>query len=246
MGKVELRLRAYTTGPRLDRSSLQDGIRPSLGGCTMTSKTLKEWAPPAPLGVKETVAAKARKRRETHRAQTEIRARAPTRRHNDLAPSLQYEMAPTDSLKPAARQVRRRDERQRARIESSIDRFGICRPILIAADRTIIEGHGVWEAAKARGVAHIPCVVVDHLDPNDLRLLRIALNRLGETGAWSVEALRLEFQELTVLGLDLIDTGFDMAEIDTLLLEEDDEGDGSELATSSPGASATSRLGDVW
>ena len=213
----------------------------------MTSKTQKEWTPPAPLGVKETVAAKARKRRETHRALTEIRARAPTRRRNDLAPSLQYEMAPTDSLKPAARQVRRRDERQRARIESSIDRFGICKPILIAADRTIIEGHGIWEAAKARGIAHVPCVVVDHLDPNDLRLLRIALNRLGETGAWSVEALRLEFEELTVLGLDLLDTGFDMAEIDTLLLEDDDEGDGSELATSSlPGAFTTSRLGDVW
>ena len=43
----------------------------------MTSKTLKEWTATAPLGVKETVAAKARKRRETHRALTEIRARAP-------------------------------------------------------------------------------------------------------------------------------------------------------------------------
>ncbi len=214
---------------------------------TRTRSRSKEWTPPAPLGVKETVAAKARKRRETQRALTEIRARASTRRRNDLAPSLQYEMAPTDSLKPATRQVRRRDERQRARIESSIDRFGICRPILIAADRTIIEGHGIWEAAKARGIAHVPCVVVDHLDPNDLRLLRIALNRLGETGAWSVEALRLEFEELTVLGSDLSDTGFEMAEIDTLLLDDDDEGEGSELATSAlPGAFATSRLGDVW
>ena len=78
-----------------------------------------------------------------------------------------------------------------------------------------IEGPGIWEAAKARGIAHVPCVVVDHLDPNDLRLLRVALNRLGETGAWNVEALRLEFEELTVLGSDLLDTGFEMAEIDT-------------------------------
>src|SRR5208337_1889447 len=95
--------------------------------------------------------------------------------------------------------------------------------------------------------AHVPCVVVDHLDPSDLRLLRIALNRLGETGAWSVEALRLEFEELTVLGSDLSDTGFEMAEIDTVLLDDDEEGEGSELATSSlPGAFATSRLDDVW
>jgi len=93
-----------------------------------------------------------------------------------------------------------------------------------------IEGHGIWEAAKARGIAHVPCVVVDHLDPNDLRLLRVALNRLGETGAWNVEALRLEFEELTVLGSDLLDTGFEMAEIDTLLLEDSLSGSHSALA----------------
>ena len=214
---------------------------------TRTRSRSKEWTPPAPLGVKETVAAKARKRRETQRALTEIRARAPTRRRNDLAPSLQYEMAPTDSLKPATRQVRRRDERQRARHRVQ---HRPVRHLQADPDRRRSHDHRgprVWEAAKARGIAHVPCVVVDHLDPNDLRLLRIALNRLGETGAWSVEALRLEFEELTVLGSDLLDTGFDMAEIDTLLLEDDDEGDGSELATSSlPGAFATSRLGDVW
>ena len=66
-------------------------------------------------------------------------------------------------------------------------------------------------------------------------------------GPWSVEALRLEFQELTVLGQDLLDTGFDMAGIDTLLLEDDDEGEGLEITASSlPGAFATSRLDDVW
>ena len=50
-----------------------------------------------------------------------------------------------------------------------------------------------------------------------------------------------------MLGSDLLDTGFEMAEIDTLLLEDDDDGDGAELAPSAlPGAFATSRLGDVW
>ena len=213
----------------------------------MPGRTSKDWTPAAPLGVKEAVSAKTRKRRE----------RDPARGDRDswscldkaarrLAPSLHHEMAPTESLKPARQQVRRRDARQKAQLQSSVDRFGICRPILISPDRTIIEGHGVWEVAKARGIAHVPCVVVDHLDPNDLRLPSIRLNRLGETGGWSVEALRLEFQELTVLGRDLLDTGFEMAEIDTLLLEDDDEGEVAELATSLPGTSSTSRLGDVW
>jgi hypothetical protein len=213
----------------------------------MPSRKSNERTPAAPFGVKETVSAKTRKRREAQRALTEIRSHASTSRRNDLAPSLPHEMAAIESLKPATRQVRRRDAKQSARLQSSIERFGICRPILIAADRTIIEGHGIWEAAKKLGIAFVPCVVIDHLDPNVLRLLRVALNRTGETGAWDIEALRLEFQELTVLGQDLLDTGFEMAEIDTLLLEDDDEGDGAELeALSLPRTPSTSRLGDVW
>jgi hypothetical protein len=54
------------------------------------------------------------------------------------------------------------------------------------------------------------------------------LNRLGETGAWDPDALRLEFEELTVLGVDLVETGFETAEIDGLMLLDDNE----DLATS--------------
>ena len=156
----------------------------------MNGRPSKQWTPAALAGVKNAIAAKARKRRQTQIALTEIGAHAAVRRRNDLAPSLLYEMASTESLKPACRQVRRREVQQRARLEASIDRFGICRPILISADRTIIEGHGLWEAAKARGISHVPCVIIDHLSQADLRLLRIALNRLGETGGWDIEALR--------------------------------------------------------
>jgi hypothetical protein len=56
--------------------------------------------PFAPRGVKEAIAEKARKRRTTQAALTEIDAHAP-RRRNDLAPLLQYEIRPTESLRPA-------------------------------------------------------------------------------------------------------------------------------------------------
>jgi ParB-like chromosome segregation protein Spo0J len=42
---------------------------------------------------------------------------------------------------------------QKARIRDSIKRLGICRPILVNSDFTIVEGHGVWEAAKELGIA---------------------------------------------------------------------------------------------
>jgi len=65
-------------------------------------------------------------------------------------------------------------------------------------------------------VSEVSCIVIDHLDRTELRALSIALNRLGETGAWDPDALRLEFEELTVLGVDLVETGFETAEIDGL------------------------------
>lgn len=212
----------------------------------MANRTSKQSAPAAPEGVSGTVAAKARKRRATQRALAEIGAHRPAKRRNDLAPGLELLTLPIESLKPASRRVRRRDAAQGARIDASLGEFGICRPILIAGDRTIVEGHGVWEAAKRLGNAEVPCVVIDHLDANELRRLRLALNRIAETGAWDIEALRLEFDELTLLGEDLVVTGFEMAEIDMVLLGDCDDAGDAELETPPPPLAATSRLGDVW
>jgi DNA modification methylase len=211
----------------------------------VSNRKSKDWAPTPPKGVAATVAAKSRKRRQAQRALTEIDAHAPVRRRNDLAPRLKFVMTPTDRLKPASRQVRRRDATQKARVRASIERFGVCRPILVSADHTIVEGHGVWEVAKELGIAEIPCIVVDHLDANELRLLPIALNRISETGDWDPEILRIEFEELIVLGEDLVLTGFETVEIDTLLLGDTDDVSDEE-ALPELRADAVSRAGDVW
>src|SRR3984957_15037138 len=76
---------------------------------------------------------------------------------------------------------------------------------------------------QGAGVSEVSCIVIDHLNRTELRALSIPLSRLGETGAWDPDALRLEFEELTVLGVDLVETGFETAEIDGLMLLDDDE-----------------------
>jgi DNA modification methylase len=198
----------------------------------------------APTGVLDAVATKARRRRRAHRNLAEIEDHAPVIRRNDLAPPLRHMMAPIGRLKPASRQVRRRDATQNARLALSIASFGICRPILIGPDFTIIEGHGIWEAAKQLGIEEAPCIVVEHLSASEVRKLSIALNRLAETGAWDIEALSAEFEELTVLEEDLVVTGFEMAEIDTLLLGDVDEVEADVVPD--PPAVAISRMGDLW
>ena len=169
----------------------------------MSHREQKPQTPRSAAGVKGVIAGRARSRRETQRALNEIDLHSPRPRRNDLAPRLRLETRALESLRPAARPVRRRDAKQSAKLAASIGRFGLCRPILIDADGTIVEGHGLWEVARKQGVSEVPCMVIDHLDRTELRALGIALNKLGETGAWDPDALRLEFEELTVLGVDL-------------------------------------------
>jgi ParB-like nuclease domain len=136
--------------------------------------------------------AKSRARRERQRAFAAI-ADHPPKRRNDLLPQLAVTYVPIDGLRQAPRRVRRAEAAQVAKVRASIEKFGVCQPILIGKDRTIVHGHGVVEAARAAGLKQVPVIAVEHLTPAELRLLSITLNRLGETGHWDEEALRIEF-----------------------------------------------------
>lgn len=108
-----------------------------------------------------------------------------------------------------------------------------------------MHGHVVWEAARRLGLETIPAVRIGHLNQVERRALAIALNRIGETGEWDVEALKVEFDELIELEVDVIATGFDLAEVDALLLEDDaDEPDADDVPMVSE--SQVSQLGDLW
>jgi DNA modification methylase/ParB-like chromosome segregation protein Spo0J len=197
--------------------------------------------------VEAAVAARSRARRERQSALTEIAAHLPARPRNDLAPQLNFIVAPAERLRRATRPVRRRDQTQNARIRESIKRLGICRPILVNGDFTIVEGHGIWEAAKELGIAEVPCIVIDHLDASELRLLSLAVNRIAETGEWDYDALQAEFEDLTALGEDVVLAGFEMAEIDALLLDEEVEaGDAEREVVPGLGSAAISCADDLW
>ena len=78
-------------------------------------------------------------------------------------------------------------------------------------------------------------------------MLSITLNRLGETGQWDEEALRIEFAELIDLGEDVVVSRFEEAEIDFLLLnEESDEGVGEVDLALAATDKTVSRPGDLW
>lgn len=187
---------------------------------------------------------KARSRRATGVALTETAVHTPARR-NDLTPELKLMRVPIGALKSAPRQVRRGEKTQAAKLDASIAKFGQAQPVLVDVNNVIVHGHGVYEALRRAGAEDVSVICISHLSNAELRSLAIALSRTGETGVWDEDALKLEFVELMELGEDLVLTGFEVAEIDGLLLDPDDaQIEPGEVDVPQP--PPTSRSGDVW
>lgn len=164
---------------------------------------------------------------------------------NDPAPKLRSERWSLDRLKDVERRTRITSPEQLERVTRSISQFGFLKPVLIDAKGRIVDGHILVEAARRMGTPDIECVVIDHLSADELRLARIALNRIQETGDWELEALSLELGELRVADLNLTVTGFDLGEVDLLL----DQGAALTFLDNdipSQPSNPISQLGDLW
>jgi len=189
---------------------------------------------------------KSRARREALGAQqTAMLSTASVR--NDLCPDLELVRRPLNSLKAPARRLRKVEKAQVERVKRAIESLGQCVPILITAAGEIIDGETRRQAAQELGLQEVWCVIVDHLTPEQVRLLRLQTNRIQELGSWELDELRLEFSELLTLDLPLEVTGFALAEIDQIVLSGDPEEEGEEEGLKpDEDAPPVCRPGDIW
>jgi ParB-like chromosome segregation protein Spo0J len=161
----------------------------------------------------------------------------------DLTPQL----IPVASCKPLGRETRKHSPQQLRKLATSVDRFGFVLPILIDSERRVVAGWALVLAARQLGLSELPAVSLTDLSGAELRMLRLALNRIADDGAWDREAVALEFSEILDLApqADLEISGFEMGEIDVLLdgsgLEQEDE-----LPPIDASATPVSRAGDLW
>jgi hypothetical protein len=124
-----------------------------------------------------------------------------------------------DDLIPYARNAKKHSPEQVAAIAASIKEFGFNAPVLIAADKTIVAGHGRVLAAQKLGLKEVPCLVLDHLTETQRRAYVLADNRLGEIGGgWDAEMLKLEVEDL---GEALDGLGFSAEELEELGADQD-------------------------
>ncbi|MDP3673535.1 MAG: hypothetical protein Q8R44_00320 [Novosphingobium sp.] len=142
---------------------------------------------------------------------------------------LSHLSAPEKRALAIADNVRRYNKRQIKALKESIERFGIVRPVLVALDGTIVAGVGIWMAAKELKRPTIPVVYAGALSRDELRLYRLADQKLSTLGEYNEEALKLEFLELGEISLnldlklDLDHTGFLSRERDAIVLKDQRE-----------------------
>jgi hypothetical protein len=131
-------------------------------------------------------------------------------------------------------------------VAEAISALGFCQPILVGRGNEMIDGEVRFEAARLLGLDVVPCIRIDHLSPDEQRVLRLAVNRLAEKGEWDLETLKLEFEDLILVDAPIEISGFTLDEVDQVIL-----GEGAPAVERGPlapdaGATPVSRLGDVF
>ena len=179
------------------------------------------------------------------------KAETPTRSTSDCAPSrpsITYQSI--SALQPDARNPRTHSKRQIRQIADSIRAFGFTNPILVDERGQVMAGHARLEAAKRLGLSQVPTIRLGDLSAAQKRAYLIADNRLAELSGWDEELLAIELQTLTTIDLDfdIEITGFETAEIDTLIAGlngagNEDEADRLPAIDDTP---AITRPGDLW
>ena len=87
---------------------------------------------------------------------------------------------------------------QIAQIEASIRRFGHLQPLIIDGQSKIVCGVARFLASKSLQLARVPVIQVEHLTDDELRVFRLADNKLAEGASWNNDILAVELNDLLI------------------------------------------------
>jgi DNA modification methylase len=167
-----------------------------------------------------------------------------------LLRNLEVVIKPVHSLVSYDRNPQTHTKKQVRQIAESIRTFGFTNPILIDEGGGVIAGHGRLAAAKHLGLAIVPTIRLDQLSEAEKRAYILADNRLAEKAGWDEDLLRLELEFLSDLEieLDVTVTGFEIPEIDLLLIGDEAEAwdEADDVPAMDRATASVTRLGDLW
>jgi ParB-like chromosome segregation protein Spo0J len=141
-----------------------------------------------------------------------------------------------DSLKPSLYNPRQITGKQYEDLKKSIDKFGMCKPIVININPerlyNVIGGHQRLQILREMGAEKVPTVSVN-LSEEDEKELNVRLNKNG--GQWDIDLLsNFDVVDLKEWGFKDIELGFNIDKIDedkdiTITVKEKDTITANEL-----------------
>lgn len=158
---------------------------------------------------------------------------------------LKTESWPIERLVPYVRNPRKNDE-QVERMVAAIREFGFRIPVVTKSDGTVVDGHLRLKAARKLGITEVPVALADELTDAQVKAFRLLANRSANWAAWDEDLLALELEELQAMAFDVSLTGFDAAEIDSLLAKPTTDGLTDPDEVPETPAEPVSKPGDVW
>lgn len=141
-------------------------------------------------------------------------------------------------ITPYNKNAKKHDKKQIANVAESIKQYGFVQPVVIDREGVIVIGHCRVLAAKKLGMTEVPCVCVDDLTPEQVRMLRIVDNKTNESD-WDLDLLASELNDL-----DFGDFDFDFL-IDEEMEKEncESENEEEEIPQSKVGVFSVSAFG---
>jgi site-specific DNA-methyltransferase (adenine-specific) len=110
-----------------------------------------------------------------------------------------------DDLKPYENNPRFNDDAVEY-VAKSIKEFGFKVPLVVDKNNVIVTGHTRYKAGLELGLKELPCIIADDLTDEQVKLFRLADNKVSEVSSWNYELLGEEIDKIK--GLDLQEFGF--------------------------------------
>ena len=134
--------------------------------------------------------------------------------------ALKIEYLPVGKLLRYAKNSRTHSDEQVEQLVNSIREFGFTNPVLIDEKNELIAGHGRLAAAEILDMDKVPAIRLSNLSEKQKKAYRIADNKLALNAGWDMQLLAEEVKELMDDDFDIDLLGFNDAELDEMLSDE--------------------------
>ncbi|EEQ4562065.1 ParB N-terminal domain-containing protein [Escherichia coli] len=134
--------------------------------------------------------------------------------------ALKIEYLPVGKLLRYAKNSRTHSDEQVEQLVNSIREFGFTNPVLIDEKNELIAGHGRLAAAEILEMDKVPAIQLSNLSEKQKKAYRIADNKLALNAGWDMQLLAEEVKELMDDDFDIDLLGFNDAELDEMLSDE--------------------------